>query len=159
MKSKKGLLLIIGFCLMAFTGYKANPTHQTIKDDIFTAIRNVDYVSVNVLLSDRINTDTVDQDGNTPLIVAAEVGNPRIVDIIISHKPDINKQNKEGDTALMIAAKTGQMEIVKKLVSHNAHILMRNKNGNTAITLASMYGNNKIVQFLKEMRTQSALVK
>jgi|GEM_PF-2410326 len=159
MKTTKGLLLMIGFCLVAFTGLKANSTHKEITNNIFYAIRNVDYVSINVLLSDGVNTDTVDQEGNTPLMVAAEVGNPRIVDIILSHKPNVNKQNKQGDTALMIAAKTGQMEIVKKLTIHNAKISMHNKSGNTAVTLASKYGHKKIVCFFKEMRTQSALLK
>lgn len=150
---------MVGLCLMAFTGLKANSTSNEIKDNIFTAIRSIDYVSINVLLSDGVNIDTVDQEGNTPLMVAAQIGNPRIVDIILSHKADVNKQNNMGETALMIAAKTGQLEIVEKLVSHNANILTRNINGNTAVTLASKFGHNKIVSFLKGVQTQSAFAK
>ena len=159
MKSTKGLFLTIAFCLLAFPGLKANSTSNVIKDNIFTAIRSIDYVSINVLLSEGTNIDTVNQDGDTPLMVAAGVGNPRIIDIILSHKPDVNLQNKNGETALMIAAKTGQLEIVKKLVIHNATISMSDKNGNTAITLASKFGHNRIVNYLKEMRTQSASLK
>lgn len=159
MKSTKELFLMIGLCLVAFTGLKANSTSYEVKDDIFTAIRSVDYVSINVLLSDGINIDTVDLDGNTPLMVAAQVGNPRIIDIILSHNPNVNKQNKTGETALMIAAETGQLEIVKKLVAHEANISTRNNEGNTAVTLASKFGYKNIVSYLKEMRTQSAFSK
>ncbi|HKK44994.1 MAG TPA: ankyrin repeat domain-containing protein [Balneolaceae bacterium] len=159
MKSSKGLFLTIGICLVAFTGLRANSTTNVIKDDIFTAIRSIDYVSINILLSDGVNIDTVDQDGNTPLMVAAQVGNPRIVDIILNHKPDVNLQNKNGDTALIIAAKTGQLEIVKKLVSHEAYLSTQNNDGNTAVTLASKFGHNEIVSYLKKTRTQRAYTK
>jgi len=141
--------------LTAFSAIKANSITNRITDDIFTAIRSIDYVSINVLLSDGIDIDTVDGDGNTPLMVAAEVGNPRIVDIILSHNPDVNKQNKKGETALMIAAETGQLEICKKLVSHRARVAIRNDDGNTAGSLASKFGHTKIVSFLRQVRSHT----
>jgi ankyrin repeat protein len=159
MKSFKGLLLIFSLSLLAVTGIKANSDTNTIKDNIFTAIRSIDYTSINILLSEGTDIDTVDQQGNTPLMVATEIGNPRIMDIILSHNPTIDKQNKEGMTALMIAAKTGQLHAVKKLLSHGADYAARNNSGNNPITLASKFGHTEIVTFFKESRIPRSYTK
>lgn len=152
MKPIKGLLLILSISLTAITGIKANSHTDTIKDNIFTAIRSIDYTSINILLSEGTNIDTVDQQGNTPLMVAAKIGNLRILNIILAHNPDINQQNKKGMTALMIAAKTGQLQVVEKLLAHGADYSIQEKDGNTAIDLASRFGHSQIVTYFKESR-------
>lgn len=150
MKSTKGLLLIIGFSLISLAGTKANPTN-TIKDNIFTAIRSIDYTSINILLSDGTSVDTLDRQGNTPLMIAAKIGNPRILDIILSHNPDINKTNNKGVTALMVAAESGQLHIVKRLITNGADFSIRNKEGETASTLASKFGHQQIANFIRSI--------
>lgn len=159
MKLIKGLLLTISIALVAVTGIKANSNTDTIEDNIFTAIKNIDYTSINVLLAEDTDIDTVDQQGNTPLMVAAKIGNMRILDILLSHNPDINKQNKNGVTALMIAAESGQYYVAKKLMERGAKISIRNENGNTALTLASKFGHDHLVQFFKRSKKQAPLAK
>ncbi|WP_138431139.1 ankyrin repeat domain-containing protein [Fodinibius saliphilus] len=153
MKSIKGLILILIMSAMAFSSIEANPTPKVIKDNIFTAIRSIDYISINVLLSDGTDIDTVDKHGNTPLMVAAQIGNPRILNIILSHNPDVNKYNKEGFTALMVASKSGQLHVVQKLVARGADTTHKSNDGNTALTLASKFGHNEIVTYLSKQRT------
>lgn len=159
MKLLKGLLLTISIALLTITGINANSTTDTIEDDIFTAIRSIDYTSINVLLADGTDVDTVDQKGNTPLMVATEIGNNRILDIILSHNPDINKQNKNRTTALMIAAESGQHLVVEKLIKHGAELSIRDESGNTALTLASKFGHDQLVQSLKRSKKQAPLAK
>lgn len=137
---------------MAFTGIGASSTTEVIEDDIFTAIQKIDYTSINVLLSDGTNIDTVDQQGNTPLMIATEVGNPRILNIILSHNPNVNMQNAQGQTALMIAAEAGQLHAVQKLLSKGADNTITNNEGNSALTLASKFGHKQIVTFFQEKR-------
>lgn len=146
---------MISISLLAISGLEANSNNDKIKDDIFSAISTIDYTSINILLAEGTNIDTVDQQGNTPLMLAAKIGNPRIMDIILSHNPDINKQNKIGSTALLVAAETGQLHLVKKLIGHGADVSVRDNNDNTAISLASRFSHNQIVEFLKDMRTQA----
>lgn len=159
MKTIKGLLLTISISLIAMAGVKASSTPTTIKDNIFTAIRSIDYTSINVLLSEGTNVDTVDEEGNTPLMIAAKTGNLRIMDILLNHNPNINLQNKNGSTALIMAAKTGQLHVVKKLIRNGADTTMRDGNGNTALTLASKFGHHQVVTFLETIRTQEPLAK
>ena len=47
--------------------------------------------------------DAVDEYGNTLLIVAAQNGNKRLVEILITRGAFINHQNREGNTALHFA--------------------------------------------------------
>ncbi len=150
MKSTKGILLIIGLSLIAMAGIQANPS-DTIKNNIFTAIRSIDYTSINILLSDGTAVDTVDRQGNTPLMIAAKIGNPRIVDIILSHNPDLNKTNNKGATALMIATESGQRHIVEKLIKQGADISIRDKNGDTALSLATKFGHQQIISFFRSI--------
>ena len=149
MKSTIPLLLIAGYTLIALTGSSNATNDEYPKGDIFTAIRNIDYISLNIHLSEGTDVDTVTEQGNTPLMVAAEVGNLRIMDIILSHNPILDKQNLSGKTALMIAAKTGQYQVVKKLVSKGADLTITDQNHETAKTLASRYGHNDIAEYLE----------
>lgn len=151
MKSIKGLLFVISMAAIGLAGTEVNSDSETVKEDIFTAIRSIDYTSVNVLLSDAINADTVDQEGNTPLIIATQMGNPRLVKIVLSHNPDINLQNNQGETALTIAAQTGQFDIVKKLTAQGADPSLRNGDGDTAETLATKFGYKETAQFLRNI--------
>jgi len=159
MKSIKGFILAISISLIAISGVKAGNPDTTIKDNIFTAIQSIDYTSINVLLSAGADINSQNNQGNTPLMLAAKIGNMRILDIILSHNPEINLQNKKGSTALIIAAKTGQFHVVKKLVTNGADIKMRDNKGNTALTLASKFGHNKIVTYLQTLRKQVPLAK
>lgn len=159
MKLTKGLLLIIGISILAISNIKADPNTDTIKDNIFTAIRTIDYTSINVLLSDGTDIDTVDRQGNTPLMIAAKVGNTRILDILLSHNPNINKQNKNGTTALMIAAQSGQLPVVKKLVRHGAKLSSHDLDGNSALALASRFGHEEMVDYFKRSQRQVPLAK
>lgn len=146
-----------GLLLTTTAGFATCPDGTKTDPEIFTAICSIDYVNINLLLDSGMNIDTVDHQGNTPLMLAAKIGNPRILDIVLAHNPLINKTNDEGTTALMIAAKTGQFHIVKKLVQHQADISMQDRNWDTAITLASRYGHQDVVRFLQGHQNQRAL--
>src|SRR5699024_464078 len=158
MKTMKGLLFCLSAALIFAVSVEANPTIK-IKQDIFAAIDSIDYISLNILLAEGANIDKTDQNGNTPLMVAAKVGNHRILDIILSHNPNINKHNKGGKTALIIAAETGQLSVVEKLLAHNDETSIKDHDNNTALTLTSKFGHKKIVDLIKDMRTQTTLAK
>ena len=159
MKTFKGLFLFLGLTLIAFTGTEANSDSTIIKKNIFAAIYNIDYTSINILLSEGTDINQTNRNGDTPLMIAAKIGNLRILDIILSHNPDINKYNKAGKTALIIAAESGQLNVVEKLLAHNADVSLKDSNDYTALTLASKYGHKKVVDYLKNMRTQPTLAK
>lgn len=124
-------------------------TDIEIVDNLIEAINDIDIVSMNVLLAEGANVDTVDQNGNTPLMLASKIGNPRMVKIILAHNPDVNMKNNEGNTALMIASEHGQFFIAAQLINNGAEMHAKNDKGLTPLEIAIRNGHPSIINLLK----------
>jgi ankyrin repeat protein len=121
-----------------------------ITETLTEAVKNIDIISLNILLSEGADVDTVDHDGNTPLMIASQIGNPRMLTIILAHEPDVNAKNNNGETALMVAAKNGQLHVAKRLIENGADKYMRSDAGLTPAELAARNGHTQIVNFLRD---------
>ncbi|WP_234567367.1 ankyrin repeat domain-containing protein [Rhodohalobacter sp. 614A] len=159
----KTLLTITLTLLLSTLSFAASPqvddlqaTESEFTDNLIDAVSNLDLVSLNVLLSEGASVDTVDQDGNTPLMVAAKIGNPRIVRILLAHNPDLNKKNSAGNTALMIASEHGQTFVVEQLLAKGADENAKNAMGFTSLEIAKRNGHAAIVDILKH-KTEASL--
>ena len=119
-----------------------------LASDLITAIKQIDIVSVNLLLAEGAYVDSVDTTGNTPLMAASKIGNPRIVRILLAHDPSINAKNLNGETALMIAAKNGQYHIAQQLVGRGAKMDEQNREGLTAKEIALRNGQAQVANLL-----------
>lgn len=154
--SKLVLSSVLLLTLVAGTA-QANTT-DVVKDNILEAIQNIDIVSLNVLLAEGADINAVDEKGNTALMLASKIGNPRMVKIILAHNPDINKQSNAGYTALMIASEQGQTHIVEELLKHGADSTLKNVNGFTAAELAIRNGQPDTADLLKG-KTQKVIAR
>ncbi|QDT73554.1 ankyrin repeat domain-containing protein [Lacipirellula limnantheis] len=67
------------------------------------AIVRRDAVRVQALLSEGADLKTLDDEGKTPLMVAAKAGAPEIVEILLRAGADPTPKDKLGYTAEMIA--------------------------------------------------------
>lgn len=83
--------------------------------------------------------DTVDKNGMSALMYAAQHGSTEIVEQLISRGAKINVQNRYGDTALMLAVKGNHLEIVKKLLDNGADVNIAADSGHTALIYAAIY--------------------
>ncbi|MDZ7755652.1 ankyrin repeat domain-containing protein [Rhodohalobacter sp.] len=125
------------------------PTLQMLlKDNILEAIQNIDIVSLNVLLAEGADINTVDEKGNTALMLASKIGNPRMVKIILAHSPNLNQQNNMGYTALMVASEQGQVHIIEQLLKQGADTSLKNMDGRTAAELAIRNGQPNAADLL-----------
>ncbi len=132
------------------------PQQMLSTNNIFEAINNIDIVSLNIHLAEGADVDTVDEDGNTPLMLASKMGNPRMVKIILAHNPDLNKQNNKGYTALMIAAEQGQSHIAEQLVKMGADRNLVNDAGLTSGEIAMRNGHADINHLIRTSRAVTA---
>lgn len=152
MKSINVTLLLILFTFFASAGSvdakEFGTTEHVVAENVIEAVKEIDIISLNVLLAEGASVDTVDEAGNSPLMLAAKIGNPRLVEIILVHSPDIDRRNNEGNTALMIAAKTGVLQNVVKLIDAGANPEMTNAEGYSSVKIAKRYGHASIVEFL-----------
>jgi len=124
-------------------------TDIVVADNIIEAVNNIDIISLNVLLAEGATVDSVDEAGNTPLMLAAKIGNPRMVKIILAHNPKVNARNEAGLTALMIASENGILPIIKELKEYGADAGMKNRAGLNSLEIAQRNGHGSVVQFYR----------
>jgi ankyrin repeat protein len=91
----------------------------------------------NFLDSRQTHVDDRDENGTTPLMVAASKGLAQFVRELLSHGADVNAQDLDNWSALICATKAGHLEIVELLVENGADIEHREmvKLSTTAINL------------------------
>lgn len=147
------ILSLLAISFASFAQLNAMQTHTTendfvVAENIIEAVNNIDIISLNVLLAEGAAVDTVDEAGNSPLMLATKIGNPRMVEIILAHNPEINRRNSNGDTALMIASSNGILPIVKDLKDHGADAELRNSKGFNSSEIALRNGHGSIAQLL-----------
>lgn len=111
---------ILAFLFVLFSGVTTSASEPNITKEMFESILNSDIVSVNVLLAEGADVNSIDNSGNTPLMLAIKIGNPRMIKLILAHNPDVNRKNKNGQTALMIANDNGLQEIADRLIKFGA---------------------------------------
>ncbi len=134
----------------SFSATANNTTHEiTVAENIIEAIKDIDIVSLNVLLAEGAKVDTVDNEGNTPLMIAAKIGNPRMMEIILAHNPELNARNNQGDTALMIASAQGVLDVTRQLLNKGADATLKNANGFNSVEIALRNGHRDVSRLIR----------
>ncbi|MEX0661389.1 MAG: ankyrin repeat domain-containing protein [Balneolaceae bacterium] len=151
---KSIVLLTLTTILISFTppiDVSANEQNNEIivAENIIEAIKEIDIVSLNVLLAEGAAVDTVDEEGNTPLMIAAKIGNPRMIEIVLAHNPELNVRNNQGDTALMIASAQGVLDVTKQLLDKGADVTMENTSGFNAVEIALRNGHRDVSRLIR----------
>jgi Ankyrin repeats (3 copies)/Ankyrin repeat len=118
--------------------------------DFFEAIYQNRVADVKKLLAIGISPDTEDVTGSTtPLLMAAENGETRIVSILLQYGANANgKTDRSGQTPLHLAVSNFDQESIKALVDHGANVNATDRNGRTAVMLAASTADAETVRFL-----------
>uniref|UniRef100_A0A8D0C9T1 Ankyrin repeat and sterile alpha motif domain containing 6 n=1 Tax=Salvator merianae TaxID=96440 RepID=A0A8D0C9T1_SALMN len=110
---------------------------QKRQPDIFHALKMGNFQLVKEITDeDPAQANVINDDGASPLMIAAVTGQLALVQLLVSKNVDIDKQdNIHGWTALMQATYHGNKEVVKYLLNQGANVNLRAKNGYTAFDL------------------------
>lgn len=71
-----------------------------------------------------------------PLIVAAEAGHSKIVELLLDYRADVNATDGDGNTALHLAASQGHVYAVKRLLAKQANPALTNRYRETPLEMA-----------------------
>lgn len=88
--------------------------------NIFEAVQIRNVESVRQILAGGLVLESRDDEGRTPLLVAAIAGYDEIVSEILSHQPNLETRDEGGLSALMVASAVGRAEIVSELLRAGA---------------------------------------
>jgi ankyrin repeat protein len=118
--------------------------------DIFRALREGNEEEVIRLLDvDPALLEGENDDGDRPLVLAAEHGHLRVASLLIERGANINAHTGwMNRTALHCAAQRGHEDVVAFLLSKGAHTNVRSYNGVTPLLRACDYGHLCVVKML-----------
>ncbi len=94
------------------------------------------------------NLQNSDQEGNTPLHLAAKWDFSDISDYLIKLGASVNARNDQGLTPLHMAVKNNSISICQLLANNGAIIDSRDNYGNTPLHTAISWGSSKAAKFL-----------
>uniref|UniRef100_A0A3P9NUT8 NAD(+) ADP-ribosyltransferase n=1 Tax=Poecilia reticulata TaxID=8081 RepID=A0A3P9NUT8_POERE len=126
--------------LDSITTVRPQTDDERKRPDVFSALKlgNSQLVK-DILEEDPAQVNSSNQDGASPLMMAAVSGQLEVVQLMVEKKVDIDKQDSvHGWTALMQATYHGNKDIVKYLLSQGADVSLRAKNGYTAFDLVML---------------------
>lgn len=100
------------------------------------------------LFPEKIIQEVTDNQGNTPLMVAARRGNLTIIQYLLEKGGDLHAKNIHRENAIVLAAENGQLEVIEFLDKKNADLMAVNDKGENALMLAARNGHIDTVNYL-----------
>jgi TonB family protein len=131
------LIIMLALSTPAFCG----PIHDAAKEG--------DLAKVKALLeNNRKMVSSKDNNGSTPLHLAAWNGHKDIVELLLANKADVNAKDTMGFTPLHRAAITGHKDVVELLLDKGANVNAKDNGGWTPLHRAAMNGHKDVVELL-----------
>jgi ankyrin repeat protein len=91
---------------------------------------------IDLLLSNGLDLELTDQDGDNLLINSVENCNYELTSMLIKRRADINVRDRIGDTPLIIALNNSDYDHIKMLVDSGADVNVKDRNGWSCLMLA-----------------------
>lgn len=106
---------------------------------------------MKLLGTEGVLVDLADQEGQTPLILAARSGRDDVVRLLLAKNVDVNAADQNGRTPLSYAAKKGSLDVVESLLgASEIDIDHRDQAGRTPLSYAAERVDPQIVErFIK----------
>ena len=108
---------------------------------------------VIAMLKGGVSPNITNEKGNTPLIIAASLGDLPSVQDLLAYRADLNAANKDGNTALIYAARYNHPQVIKMMLLPQTmqtplDVNAQNKAGETALYWGAAKGNVEVVKRL-----------
>ncbi len=107
-----------------------------------------DMAGVRSLLNSGVSVNSVDNNGNSALMLAVANNHKDLVNLLILRGADINVANNEGVTALHVAIDKNKPYFVNILLYKGADVNVASANGTTALMRAIMANNDVVFNTL-----------
>lgn len=127
------LVLLVAGLVLSGCSVQAPP-------ELFTAVKEGDLeYTKNILQENPKFVNSKDESGDTPLVLAARMGNKDLCEALIANGANLEAQGQHG-TALHEAAIGNYKDIVELLLNRRVNVNARDKDGYTPLYYASTFG-------------------
>ncbi len=151
------LLSILSLC--ALWNIRAMEVEKT-RDEPMTlveALKSRNLSKAQFFLQQSADINTPDEQGQTPLMLAAQWGEDSLVKSLIAQGAHVNDKDMCKASALLKAAEQGHKDIVEVLIAHDAEINTQDMWGNTALLLATKNDCESVVTTLLQAGANSTI--
>jgi len=133
---------------------KQTPKYSYLYDtSLIRAIKSKDIDRITLLLYANINTNDKNDEGYTPLYVAADTDLAiDTVTAMLQRDAKVNLTSKGGITPLMVAASKGRKAMVKLFLEYGADPSIQDENGMTALLYAVKNKYSDVVPLLANIK-------
>ncbi|XP_034965777.2 kinase D-interacting substrate of 220 kDa isoform X2 [Zootoca vivipara] len=121
-----------------------------VSQSLVTYVEEENVPALKALLEKVKDVDERNENGQTPLMLAAEQGNLEIVQELIKKGANCNLEDADNWTALISAAKEGHAAIVSELLNCNVNMEHRDMGGWNALMWACYKGCTEVAELLLE---------
>ncbi|XP_017311813.1 kinase D-interacting substrate of 220 kDa B isoform X1 [Ictalurus punctatus] len=118
--------------------------------NLFSYVEEENLAAIKAHLDKFKEVDGRSDNGQTPLMLAAEQGSLEIVQELIRRGANVNLDDVDCWSALISAAKEGHVDVVKELLENSAYIEHRDMGGWTALMWAAYKGRVEVAEVLLE---------
>lgn len=129
---------------------------SVISNELIHSVLRGNLTETERLLSQGMSPDTVNEAGDSLLMLAAGLGNEEMMRLLLEKKADVNQLNKSDQTALVFASYFNREGAVKLLLERKADRKRKDKDGYTAADWAE---SPKLKELLTMKKTQDISVK
>ena len=125
------------------------PLHEAIKKiKAYPAKASAYQRILKLLIAVGADVNATDNSKETPLHLAAEVGQVAVVNALIAAEADVNATNNYRETPLHLAAKWGRLEVMRALIAAEAGVNATNNYRETPLHLAAKWGRLEVMRAL-----------
>ena len=108
--------------------------HELYKMVLINAIKKKNDAEIEYVIPKSFSVDFLMNNGSTPLILAVDGGDKKIVEAVLKKGADINYRDSAGNTALYMAAMFGKKPIIKLLIEKDADCNVSNMAGQSPLS-------------------------
>lgn len=159
---KKIFFLI--FIIFSFFSCKSKYQGLSIKQlnkELFRAVANDDYSSIKALINEGADVNTIDVHGVSPMLVAVEKKNIKMIGTLVNYGADLKAGNNSSEATdkkqniLFNAIASGNLELVKVLIKSGADPFEKTRfqgaDDSTTLMAAVFSDNVEMVKYFIEL--------
>lgn len=129
----------------AYVNFSVHPSKRL---PIHAATEDGHTETVHLLIINGADIDAREEDGWSPLAIAANQNHIGVVNLLLEHNANVNAEGEDGVTALWLASQEGHVQVIQELLDKGAKSIATRSDQRRPIHQAARFGHLEAVKLL-----------